>query len=47
MRFLAEPGVLGRLSKCADGWCLLQIGGRQGYIRIDHVWGLDPSGTLK
>lgn len=47
VRFLAEPGVVGRLSKCADGWCLLQVGGRQGYIRADHFWGLDPGGTLE
>ena len=47
VRFLAEPGVVGRLSKCADGWCLLQVGGRQGYIRTDHLWGLDPNGKLE
>ena len=47
VRFLAEPGVVGRLSKCGGGWCLLDVRGRQGYIRTDHVWGLDPGGTLE
>ena len=47
VRFLAEPGVVGRLSKCADGWCLLDVRGRQGFIRTDHFWGLDPGGTLE
>lgn len=47
VRFLAEPGVVGRLSKCADGWCLLKVGGREGYIRTEHFWGLDPNGTLE
>ncbi|MEA3009711.1 MAG: hypothetical protein QOJ91_1403 [Sphingomonadales bacterium] len=47
VRFLAEPGVVGRLSKCADGWCRLQVGDREGYIRADHFWGLDPGGTLE
>jgi SH3-like domain-containing protein len=47
VRYLAEPGVVGRLSKCADGWCLLDVGGRQGYIRAEHFWGLDPGGTLE
>lgn len=47
VRFLVEPGVVGRLSKCADGWCQLEIGGRQGYIRTGHFWGLDPAGTLE
>ncbi|HEX6376498.1 MAG TPA: SH3 domain-containing protein [Allosphingosinicella sp.] len=47
VRYLAQPGVVGRLSKCADGWCLLDVGGRRGYIRTDHFWGLDPGGTLE
>lgn len=47
VRYLAEPGVVGRLSKCAGGWCLLEVGNRQGYIRIEHFWGLDPDGTLE
>ena len=47
VRFLAEPGVVGRLSKCSDGWCLLDVGGHQGYIRAGHFWGLDPGGTLE
>jgi len=47
VRFLAEPGAVGRLSKCAGGWCLLDVRGRQGYIRTEHFWGLDPGGTLE
>ena len=47
VRYLAEPGVVGRLSKCAGGWCLLDVRGRQGYIRAGHFWGLDPGGTLE
>jgi SH3-like domain-containing protein len=47
IRYLAQPGVVGRLSKCARGWCLLDVHGRQGYIRADHFWGLDPGGTLE
>lgn len=35
----AEPGVVGRLSDCADGWCYFDVSGRRGYIRADHVWG--------
>jgi SH3-like domain-containing protein len=47
IRYLAEPGVVGRLSNCADGWCRLDVGGRQGYIRVEHFWGLDPGATLE
>lgn len=35
----AEPGVVGRLSDCADGWCYFDVKGRRGYIRAEHVWG--------
>jgi SH3-like domain-containing protein len=47
VRYFAQPGVVGRLSKCAGGWCRLDVRGRQGYIRADHFWGLDPGGTLE
>ncbi|HEY0026385.1 MAG TPA: SH3 domain-containing protein [Allosphingosinicella sp.] len=46
VRFLAEPGVVGRISKCASDWCELDVGGRQGFIRTAHFWGIDPGATL-
>src|SRR5688572_9133783 len=42
VRYRAEPGVVGRISDCGDGWCRLDVGGRAGYIRTGHIWGLDP-----
>lgn len=47
VRYLAEPGVVGRISKCVRGWCLLDVGGRQGYVRAEHFWGLDPGEALE
>ena len=44
--YRAEPGVVGRLSRCAEGWCLFDAGGKQGYIRTAHIWGVDPGDTL-
>lgn len=46
IRFLAEPGVVGRLSRCADDWCHFTVRGREGYIRTDHIWGTDPGETF-
>ncbi len=46
VRYLAEPGVVGRLSKCTGRWCRFDVQGRQGYIRQDHIWGLEPGETL-
>ena len=46
VRYRAEPGVVGRLSRCSGGWCLLDVAGRQGFIRTEHFWGVDPGATL-
>ena len=46
LRYRAQPGVVGRISRCSAGWCRLDVGGRQGYIRTDHFWGLDPGESL-
>lgn len=48
VRFLAEPGVVGRLSDCdGGGWCRFAVGGREGYIRTDHIWGTSPGETIE
>jgi SH3-like domain-containing protein len=46
VRYRAEPGVVGRISRCSAGWCMLDVAGRQGFIRMDHIWGVDPGITL-
>jgi SH3-like domain-containing protein len=46
VRYLAEPGVVGRVSQCAGTWCLFDVRGRRGYIRKDHIWGVEPGETL-
>jgi SH3-like domain-containing protein len=46
VRFRAEPGVVGRVSECADGWCLFDVGGRRGYIRVDTIWGVEASESI-
>ena len=32
--------VVGRISKCSDGWCRIEIGNRRGYVRTSDVWGV-------
>ena len=39
VRYKAEHGVVGRISKCRDGWCRIEIGNRDGYIHTD-IWGV-------
>jgi len=42
IRYHAEPGVVGRLSNCANNWCQFNVKGKRGYIRTEHIWGTDP-----
>jgi SH3-like domain-containing protein len=40
VRYLAEHGVVGRIDKCKNGWCRIEIGARQGYIHTSDIWGV-------
>ncbi len=42
----AAPGVVGRLSKCARGWCYLDVRGRGGYVEANRLWGVAPDEEL-
>jgi SH3-like domain-containing protein len=44
--YQAEPGVVGRISKCRSGWCRIDIGNHRGYIRISDIWGLSDGETV-
>jgi SH3-like domain-containing protein len=46
IRFRAEPGVVGRISNCADNWCRFDVKGRAGFIPTNRLWGTDPGETL-
>jgi len=46
VRYMAEPGVVGRIDKCRDGWCRIAIGKRDGYIAIGDLWGINPGETV-
>jgi SH3-like domain-containing protein len=35
----AQPGVVGKLGECADGWCLFEVGPRGGWVRAERLWG--------
>lgn len=42
----AAPGVVGRISRCARGWCYFDVRGRGGYVEQSHIWGVDPNESL-
>lgn len=43
----AAPGVIGRISKCARGWCLYDVHGRTGYVEANRLWGVGADETLR
>ena len=46
IRYHAQPGVVGRLSRCAAQWCRFDAGGRQAYIRTANLWGVDGTESI-
>jgi SH3-like domain-containing protein len=40
VRYLAEVGVVGHIDHCANGWCHIEIGKRDGFIRTSDLWGV-------
>jgi len=47
IRYRAAPGVVGRVSRCAEGWCRFDVHGRSGYIKIENVWGVGQNETIR
>jgi len=42
VRYLAEAGVVGRIEKCRDGFCRIEIGNKKGFIAVGDIYGLSP-----
>ncbi len=40
VRYRVEHGVVGRIDHCSSGWCRIEIGKRDGYIRETDIWGV-------
>lgn len=37
--YRAEPGVVGRVSDCKDGWCAFDVNGQRGFVEARQLWG--------
>ena len=42
-----RAGRGGRISRCAGGWCHFDVRGRNGFIRVDVLWGVEPNETIR
>ncbi len=43
IRYRAEAGVVGQIDHCRAGWCRIHVGGREGYISSNDLWGVDSN----
>ncbi|GAA4005018.1 SH3 domain-containing protein [Sphingomonas humi] len=43
VRYLAEPGTVGRVDDCGDGWCHIKFGNKEGHIKVADLWGVEPN----
>jgi len=43
LRWKLEPGVVGKLRDCENGWCQLDVNGHKGWVEQKRLWGAgDP-----
>ena len=42
----AAPGVVGRLSQCANGWCRIDVKGQAGFVETAGLWGVEGGERL-
>ncbi|MCL6683106.1 SH3 domain-containing protein [Sphingomonas alba] len=45
--YLLEPGVVGRIDKCADGWCRIAVDKRVGRIHTSDLWGVSEKEVVE
>lgn len=39
LRWNLQPGVVGDLGECTDGWCELDVAGHAGWVEEARLWG--------
>ena len=44
--YKAEPGVVGKIEQCREGWCKITIAKREGFVAIGDLWGLSDGETV-
>lgn len=41
LQWRAEPGVVGKLLRCEDSWCEIDVEGRSGWVLQERLWGAE------
>lgn len=43
----AESGVMGAIKQCTGSWCAVKIGGHEGWVDQNALWGVYPGEVVK
>jgi SH3-like domain-containing protein len=47
VRYRVEHGVVGRIDHCrGDGWCRIEVGKKEGYVRTTILWGVGTNEVI-
>ena len=46
VRYLAQPGVVGRIDQCDGRFCRFEISGKRGFIAQADIYGLSPNEVI-
>lgn len=46
IRYMVQPGVVGRIDACAEGWCHISFGAKDGHVRVSDLWGVGPEEVI-
>ena len=39
IKWRLQPGVVGALNECSEGWCEIAVGNRRGWVKANRLWG--------
>lgn len=39
LKWRLQPGLVGRLEECSDGWCRISVGEYSGWVEAARLWG--------
>jgi len=45
--FIVENGVVAELKECKNDWCKIKVEGHDGWLKSEHIWGVDKGEVIE
>jgi hypothetical protein len=45
--FIVENGVVAELKECKNDWCKIKVERHEGWLRREHIWGVDKGEVIE